>query len=223
MRIFAAICVVVMAITANELEKLISWFGSGQTTTDAIHTVTLPLVTRTPGGLLEVATVSTTEVFERRSLLKVAGINLGTTVSEIRVPAVFRYQIKLAPDWRAYVRDGKLLVIAPVVTASLPVAIDTAKMEMKTSRGWARTNGLTNLTALNRDISATLEAKAKSPLYIEAQREHARKTVEEFVMKWLLEQERWKTVKSADISAYFADEPIERFQGSRTGLEISRF
>ena len=206
LRTFLAICMVVLTIAATKLERVVHWFGTARDTTDASYTVALPLVTRTPGGLLEVATVRTTEVFERRSKLTVAGINLGTTVSEIRVPAVYRYQIKLTPEWRAYVSDGRLIVTAPVMTASLPVAIDTAKIEVKTSRGWARTNGLTNLTTLSRDISAALAAKAKSPLYIEAQREHARKTVGEFVTKWLMEQERWRAVKPADIRVYFADE-----------------
>lgn len=210
--VVACFCALVVALVAALIYLL--WIGLGPTE-KAVHasrTLSLPLVSRTPGGLLEVASVSTTELFEKKSMLTIAGLNLGTTVSQIRVPAVFRYQVRLASDWRAYISDGKLLIIAPAPTPSLPVAIDTARMEMQTRSGWARANGQENLEALHREISGALEAKAKSAAYVDAQREHARKTVAEFVAKWLLEQERWKTIRPEQVKVYFADEPIERLR-----------
>jgi len=57
------------------------------------------MVFRTPGGLLEVSGINATETFTKRSMLTIAGINLGTTVSQIRVPATYRYQIEPAKDW----------------------------------------------------------------------------------------------------------------------------
>ena len=208
----AAVGAVAVALAAAIIYLLWTWLGPAASVVHASRTVSLTLVSRTPGGMLEVASVSTTELFEKKSMLTIAGLNLGTTVSQIKVPAVFRYQVRLAADWRAYVSDGKLLVIAPAMTPSLPVAIDTARMEMQTTSGWARANAQENLEALHREISSALEVKAKSAAYVDAQREQARKTVAEFVAKWLLEQERWKTIRPEQVKVYFADEPIERLR-----------
>jgi Holliday junction resolvase len=201
-----------VALAAAVIYALGSWLHPTETSLNQARTLSLPLVSRTPGGLLEVATVHTTELFEKKSMLTIAGLNMGTTVSQIRVPAVYRYQIRLAADWRAYVSGGKLLVIAPAMTPSLPVAVDTGKMEMQTTAGWARANAQENLEALHREITGALEVKAKSPQYVDVQREQARKTVVEFVSKWLLEQERWKHIKPEQVKVYFADEPIERLR-----------
>jgi len=208
----AAICVAVVALAALGLYKFGAWLLPTETALNQSRTLSLPLVSRTPGGLLEVASIGTTELFEKKSMLTIAGLNMGTTVSQIRVPVVFRYQIRLAADWKAFVSDGKLLVIAPAMTPSLPVAIDTGKMEMQTTNGWARSNRQENLEFLRREITAALEQKARSPQFIDLQREHARKTVAEFVSKWLLEQERWKTIRPEQVKVYFADEPIERLK-----------
>jgi len=61
-------------------------------------------------------------------LLTIAGINLGTTVSQIQVPVTYRYQIALGKEWQVHLRNGTLLVIAPAVMPSVPVAIDTSRM-----------------------------------------------------------------------------------------------
>ena len=174
--------------------------------------VSAPIIFRTPGGLIEVAGIKTTELFEKKSMLHVAGVNLGTTVSQIRVPVTYRYQIALGQEWRAYMSGDKFLVIAPAVKASLPVAIDTAVIQMQTKSGWARFNSQANLDALLKEITPELEKKAKSSAYVELQREAARKTITEFVTKWLITQEQWKSVKPAQVRVYFSDEPIERLR-----------
>ena len=148
----------------------------------------------------------------KKSMLTVAGINLGTTVSQIQVPVTYRYQIEPAKDWPTYMRDGRFLVIVPAVRPSLPVAIDTSRMRMQTQSGWLRFNGRENLDALLAEVTPELAVKARSPAYIEAQREQARKTATEFAAKWLITQERWKTVKPSQVRVYFADEPIERLR-----------
>jgi hypothetical protein len=173
-------------------------------------TVTGPLVFQTPGGLLEVSAVNTTESFEKRSILTVAGVPLGTTVSQIQVPVTYRYKVELAKNWQTHTRGGRLLVIAPAVTPSLPVGIDTSKVRMQTSSGWARFDKQANLDALLREVSPDLAALSMSSRYIELQREQARKTVTEFAVKWLITQERWKSITPSQVKVYFADEPIGR-------------
>jgi hypothetical protein len=177
-----------------------------------VETTAIPLVFRTPGGLLEVASVRSIEAFRRASTLRIAGINLGTNVSEVRVPATFRYQAALGPDWRAIESGGKLVIIAPAYHPALPVAIDTGQLEVHTRTGWARFDGRDNEEALLRELTADLEAKATSPGYLESHREQARTTVTEFVTKWLITQERWKAVRPGQVRVYFADEPMDRLR-----------
>ena len=194
-----------LAVVATVIAAYLWWNRAPPVATD---TIALPMVFRTHGGLLEVAGINATEVLTKTSLLTIAGINLGTTVSQIQVPVTYRYQIALAKDWKVHLRNGKLLIIAPAAVPSVPVAIDTSKMQMQTRSGWARFNGRANLDGLLREITPELEKTARAPRYIEAQREQARKTVTEFAAKWLIAQERWKGVKTEQIQVYFADEPI---------------
>jgi len=76
-------------------------------------------------------------------------------------------------------------VIAPPVKASLPVAVDLARMEKDVGGSWYLVvfNDKEDLDALEKEITARLEAKAKSDVYRNMQRDAARKTVEEFVGK----------------------------------------
>ena len=76
-------------------------------------------------------------------------------------------------------------MIAPPVKASLPVAVDLAKMQKDVSGSWYLVvfNDKEDLDALEKEITAKLEAKAKSDVYRNMQRDAARKTVEEFVEK----------------------------------------
>ncbi|MEO6064329.1 MAG: hypothetical protein ABIP49_00920 [Lysobacterales bacterium] len=171
-----------------------------------------PVVFTTPGGLLLVTTIQATETFERTSKRKRFGMPLGTTVSKIRIPATYQYHIEMAKDWRAYVRDGKFLVIAPQVKPFVPVAINTSKMEMETKTGWLRFNGQENLDMLIRELSPELAKLATAPYYIELQREVARRAVADFATKWLIKQEQWKAVKPEQVKVYFSDESIEKLR-----------
>ena len=53
-------------------------------------------------GRLEVATLENTKIFKRTNKRTILWdkISLGTTVTEIRVPATFRYHLKLADPWK---------------------------------------------------------------------------------------------------------------------------
>jgi hypothetical protein len=167
------------------------------------------VVIRTNGGLLEVTTIKSSEAFEVLKDHTVFGIPVGTTVSRIRVPATFRYQVELAREWKILLRDKTFIVIAPVVKPSLPVAIDTARLEKESFGVWSIFTGGAQLDQLQRSITQQLGVKASTPSYVQFQREEARKTVTEFVAKWLITQEQWKSASSYPIKVYFADEPIQ--------------
>ncbi|HEY6565248.1 MAG TPA: hypothetical protein VIY86_12165 [Pirellulaceae bacterium] len=203
--IFAAIAIASIAANIFFIRGL--WGGSDPV---AIRTITTdePVVMRTKGGLLEVSSIKSPERFEASQNHTIAGIFVGKTISRIRVPAVFRYHIELAPEWKILLRDKTFIVVAPPVTPTLPVAIDTASLESESSGTWSLITGQKLIDDLQRSISAGLAEKAKSRTYVELQREEARKTVAEFVTRWLITQDRWKSTSDHPVRVFFSDEPI---------------
>ena len=71
------------------------------------------LVLRTPGGLLEVSRIQTTEVFDATVRHTILGVDIGETMPRIRVPAVYRYHVELEPEWRVVRSDGVFTLVAP--------------------------------------------------------------------------------------------------------------
>jgi hypothetical protein len=104
------------------------------------------------------------------------------------------------------------VVISPPVTPSVPVAIDTEKLEAEAFGIWSLLTGEGRKAELQRSIAKTLAAKAASPSYLNFQREVARQTLRDFVAKWLITQQQWKDAASYPIQVYFADEPIQRLK-----------
>lgn len=152
----------------------------------------VPVVMRSPGGLLEIATVTVYERFKRTDTREFWGVPLGTTVSIIQVPVTYRYHIEMAREWPIYI-DGKTAVVrAGEVKPSLPVAIDTARMEKYTQSGWARFNKDENLQMLERSITPELQTRAHVPAIRQLAVGAGRQTVREFVTTWLLKEQGWK-------------------------------
>ena len=101
------------------------------------------------------------------------------------------------------------LRLAPRVKPTLPVAIDTAKLEKLTSGTWSLLTGQSELDQLQKSITQSLAQKAATPLFIQLQREAARKTVTEFVTRWVVEQRGSSPATGYTVRVFFADEPIE--------------
>ena len=150
-----------------------------------------PVVMRTRGGLLEVATVRALERFTREDSRDFWGIDLGTTVSQIQVPVTYRFHIEMAREWPIEVRGLTAIARAPAIKPSLPVAFDTTLMEQYTRAGWARFNKEENLEALQRSMTPTLAA---------------RKTIAEFITIWLLKETEWKRDPAHKVVVLFPDE-----------------
>jgi predicted metal-dependent HD superfamily phosphohydrolase len=92
----------------------------------------------TAGGRLEVATVHVREAFTRsdaRVLLDL--IDLGTTASESRVDATYRYLIATEKAWPLHIAGKTGVVQAGMVKPTLPVAFDSRTVERRTASGWA--------------------------------------------------------------------------------------
>lgn len=161
------------------------------------------------GDILELATLESGETISKYDMKTMFNdiVYLGTTVSEIRVPAVYRFHLKLSDDWKLNTDENVVTVIAPVIRPSLPPAIRTDRMEKKSESGWLRFNKEENLAELEKSLTPTLERRAGSPGKIKQVREACRKSVAEYVKNWLLKERQWKQDGLVAIVVVFADEP----------------
>jgi hypothetical protein len=171
-------------------------------------TESIPEVTSSQGDVLELATSRSDETFRREDAKSILWnmVSLGTTVSEIRVPVTFRYHVRLSDSWRLAARGNVCVVLAPRIRPSEPPAIHTEFMEKMTENGWARFNKDDNLSLLEKSITPTLETRSFEPSHIRLSREACRQSVAEFVKKWLMKEDRWRTDRFSAIIVVFPDE-----------------
>lgn len=171
-------------------------------------------VTPTKGDILEVATLEMTETLTSYDMKSAFGdlLYLGTTVSEIKVPTVYRYHIKISDEWKLSVSGNVCTVLAPEIRPSLPPAIRTEGMEKKSEAGWLRFNADKNLEKLEKGLTPTLEMRAGMPRRIDQVREGSRKAVAEFVRQWLIKEQQWSKEAISAIVVRFPDEPETQSQ-----------
>jgi hypothetical protein len=165
-------------------------------------------IASTQGDILEVATMQTDETvtkFDMKSAFNQA-VYLGTTVSEIRTPVVYRYHIRLSDEWQFSLEEGVCIVRGPILRPTLPPAIRTEGMEKKSEAGWLRFNAAENLAALEKELTPTLEKRAGNQAHLDLVREAARKSVAEFVKAWLLTEGKTHQENVRTITVIFPDE-----------------
>lgn len=197
-----------------ELKDSVGWVRElpGKLTSQDITVLFRESVTQiasTDGDVLEVATLETDETvtkYDMRTALSNL-LYLGTTTSEIRTPVVYRYHIRLSDPWQLGVQGERCIVQAPAVRPSVPPAIRTDRMEKKSEAGWLRFNAAENLAALERDLTPALEKRAGNRHHIDLVREASRKSVAEFVKKWLLQSEAGKQTGVKSVVVVFPDDP----------------
>ncbi len=160
------------------------------------------------GSHLEIATAEASERFTRTTNYQVKGwrLPLSTNVSEITVPATYRFHIDLNDEWQLVPEGKRLLVRAPRVRPTLPVAFDTAKVEKKTSAGWARWDVGEDLVELEKGITEELGARAAAPATIAKIEDEGRLAVARFVRDWLLSREAWGEDRFEEIVVVFEGE-----------------
>lgn len=160
------------------------------------------------GNILEIATAEATETFSRTKNLTLFDRVLpgSTSVFEISVPATYRYHIDLDGEWKLSTDGSRVIVRAPRVEPSLPVAFDTAGMRKMTSAGWARWDLQADLNALEKEISARLAERASAPESIEKIEDEARLAVARFVRTWLLSGNAWGGQAFTEIVVFFEGE-----------------
>jgi len=159
-------------------------------------------------GLLETATCSVPESFthsESAWLFNV--IPLGTNVSEIRVPAIYRYHVDLFSGWKLEARGQVCVVTAPEFNPDLPPAIVTSQMEKSTSAGWLRFDANDDLATLERDITDELNRRADDKVHRNYVREACRHAVARFVKVFLMKEDIWRDDRFHQIVVVFPDDP----------------
>ena len=168
----------------------------------------IPEVSPTHGDILELTTSRSNEDFTRSDSKSIAWnmIYLGTTVSEIRVPATFRYHLRLSDPWLLASREKVCLCLAPSFRPSLPTAIHTDQMQKSTASGWARFNKNGNLAELEQSITPDLDQRAGDSKHMKLVREACRQSVADFVKRWLMKEDFWRSDRFTSIVVVFPDE-----------------
>jgi len=158
---------------------------------------------RIPGGILETHGFQRTETFHKET-----SAFFGTTSSEIKLQATYRYAIELRNKWKLNIDDTRHIayVTAPPFHPVLPVAIDTSTISTWSHSGFLRFDKHQHLQALQKEISPRLESLAQSKEYIELGRKEARISVEEFVNTWILKHCGWSKDCQPCVKVNFEDE-----------------
>jgi len=183
-------------------------FRTGNITTAFLASI--PELTSTGSGNLEVATASATETFTRSDERRILWdwVSLGQTITEIRADVTYRYYVSFNDHWDIGISNHTCIVKVPALRPSLPPAIHTDTMEKRTERGWLRFDADQQMAELEKAITPTLVQYASNPKHLNLVRETARKTVAEFVRRWLLKEDHWRSDRLSAIIVVFADEEM---------------
>ena len=173
-------------------------------------TASLPKLETERGGLLELSKVTATETFRSKDELSYDfrwfEVDVGTTITEIRVPVTYRYHLRMRDAWQLSVTNAVCIVHAPAIRPSQPPAIHTDRMEKSSDEGWARFNAEEQMTKLEQTITPTLRKYAGDEQHLDVIRENCRKTVSEFIEDWLLREGQWGEGRLRVVKVYFPGE-----------------
>jgi len=159
---------------------------------------------------LELATATFNETFTRNSDLVTCWglVDLGTSTVQIQAPVTYRYHLCLREPWHLELKQGCLVVKAPVIQPSLPPAIHTDQLTTLAVRGWGRGSTGELLTALQQSLTPTLNQYAGDARHLELVRPQCRASVGEFVQLWLERDGRAARINR--ITVVFADEATKQ-------------
>jgi hypothetical protein len=150
------------------------------------------IVLRTTGGMLEVATLKRVEEFGWQTTYTCPLVDcaelLGATITRVRAPVHYVYRVPLADTWELRPQGKDYVLTVPAVEPALPVAVDTARIELETSSGWSSPSRETNAQATLRRLGPELQRRATQPHYLKMQEPFAASTITEFAQKWMREQ-----------------------------------
>jgi hypothetical protein len=186
---------VIWGIAAAVALAVVVWWIANQRRGDVVAMLDPAqiIVLRTPGGLLEVATLQKAEEFGWSSRYTCPIVDcsalLTPTVSRVRVQAHFVYRVPLAAEWRLVRNGDHYTLTVPEPQLQAPVAFDTSTMQVQTTeKGWLSPPVAPNREAVIRHLGPELANRGTGPAYLRAVRPSAETTIQEFARKWMLEQ-----------------------------------
>jgi len=189
------------------MDALSKGLSSGTLTTSFV--AALPHLVPGSGTSLELAAFEAVETVTRTQdhRLFFDLLPLGTTVTEIRVPVTYRYQVRLDAPWRLEIAGTACVVHAPVLEPELPPAIHTDRMEKRVERSWLPVDVSAQMEDLERSLTPTLSIRARNPETLALVRELCRRRLADFVRSWLLRTGHWQDERLTTVVVHFADEP----------------
>lgn len=158
---------------------------------------------------LSVVSAPKDEFFQADDSRKFWFIPLGTNRVDLCAKATFRYHVPLRTAWRVVREGNRCVVVCPELRATLPVAFNTAGVEVHTKRGALRfPSGVRKLTdTLVRSLTQQLGDRAQDPGRIALVRETARASVQEFAIRVLAWTKDWQADRLTSVQVCFGDEP----------------
>lgn len=198
--VIAILTAVVAAIILVRTDKL--------TTEGSTASNDIPVVIRTNGGWLEVATIKHRRSFDLKKTAKFVGMEVPfcAETATYAVDVAITYRVKLAKRWVGDVSDNVLYLTVPPPEPAIPVAFDTAKLRATLNSCWFMPS-LNAKDELLRSISTTLAKDAQGSRYKQFSRgKDSRATIAEFAHKWLLNQKRYDLPQDTKIEVSFSDE-----------------
>lgn len=147
------------------------------------------IVLRTPGGMLEVATLVKNEEFRWQSSYECVWIDCGKRIGQVRLPVRYTYRIPLAETWTLRKVGNAYVLSVPPPQPLLPPGLDIEKAEFSSERaGPFPPSASANREVLLRNLGPELSRRAEKPEYSAQILKDAEATVQEFAQRWMREQ-----------------------------------
>ncbi|HSW18841.1 MAG TPA: hypothetical protein VLJ86_16590 [Ramlibacter sp.] len=187
LRRFVLICLLAVSLAVIWMR-----YGAHQKVLQVLDPAAVTVV-RTTGGMLEVASLDKVEEFGWQATYNCPLIDcaelLGSTTSQVRVRARYVYRIALASEWTLERNADHYALTVPPLEPSIPVAFDTATMQLRTEKGsWLSPAAGPNREAVMRQLGPELAVRAMQAPYQAMVSKQAGETVAEFARKWMKEQ-----------------------------------
>lgn len=148
----------------------------------------IPVVIRTNGGMLEIATIKHRRSFDLSKDPTFAGVRLPfcKEMATYTVDAAITYRVKLAKRWVGDYSGGKLRFTVPPPEPAIPVSFDTSRLRATLDSCSFMWN-LNTKDDLLRSMSGLLAQDARGAQYMKLARgNEGRATISEFVRKWAM-------------------------------------
>lgn len=184
-------------------------------------------IASTHGNELTLVTHERREVFERKTVGIVPLLNRPVPFTDrkttVAFPATYRYHVLLNDPWSIETEGETVVIRAPRIRATLPVAFDSGKVETETE-GWWFSGGRaeTDKEALKIRITEKLGELAQSKDMIDAVRDPCRESLAKFVQTWLLREDYWREGRFTQIKVIFPDETKELLDQMEPALRLEK-